>query len=109
MKNTGIQINSDYDLAIQVKYDRNGKILSGLVVGDVLYQNQAMLLMAHKGEYKENPLVGVGLSDIVNDNDFARWRREITEQFTADSQQISSLQLDEQGLILNAKYINGNN
>ena len=104
MKNVGIQINGNYDLNIQVRFDTSGKIISGLVVGDVLYQNQAMLLIAHKGDYKENPLVGVGLPDIVNDSDFAYWRREITQQFETDGQRISRLQLDERGLILEAKY-----
>ncbi|MDR2652193.1 MAG: hypothetical protein LBC68_07760 [Prevotellaceae bacterium] len=105
MKNTGIQINSDYDIAIQLRYDEAGKIVSGLTIGDVLYQNQAMLLLAHKGEIKEYPRVGVGLSDIVNDNDIQGWRSEISEQLTNDGQRISRLELNESGLTLEAKYV----
>jgi len=105
MKNTGIQIDDNYDLKIQVRFDSGGKIAGGLVVGDVLYQNQAMLLQAHKGEYKENPLIGIGLGDIVNDNDFDAWKGKIIEQIEADGQRISKFELNEKGLTLEAKYI----
>ena len=105
MKNTGIQINGNYDLAIQLRFDLNGKIVSGLVLGDVLYQNQAMLMLAHEGDYKENPLIGIGLPDIVNDNDFEYWTEKIAKQIEADGQKISRLELNEKGLILDAKYI----
>jgi hypothetical protein len=105
MKNTGIQINSDYDLDIKVIFDAQGKITSGLVIGDVLCQNQAMLLLAHKGEIKEYPRMGVGLGDIVNDNDILGWKNEIAEQIEFDGQRISKLELDETGLTLEANYI----
>ena len=104
MKNIGIQINGDCDLDIKLKFDDHGKILSGLVIGDVLYQNQAMLLLAHKGEYKEHPKTGVGLNDIVNDSDLMYWRNEIAEQIRNDGQRITKFSLDENGLILEAKY-----
>jgi hypothetical protein len=105
MKNTGIHIDSDYDLDIKLRFDEHGKIVSGLVVGDVLYQNQAMLLLAHKGEIKEYPRCGAGLSDIVNDNDIQGWKSEIAEQIRSDGQRISKLELDENGLTLEANYI----
>ena len=104
MKNTGIQLNSDYDLKIQKRLDGQGKILSGLVIGDVLYQNQAMLLLAHEGEYREHPLAGVGLSDIANDNNFDHWNEKIAKQLEDDGQRITRLEINEKGLILEAKY-----
>jgi hypothetical protein len=104
MKNTGIQLNTNYDVAVAVRRDAAGKILAGMTVGDVTYQNQAMLLQAHKGEFKEHPMVGVGINDICNDHDFALWRREISTQIEGDGQQISKLSLKENGLILEANY-----
>jgi len=105
MKDIGIQTDENYDLKIQVRYDSDGKIAGGLTVGNVLYQNQAMLLLAHKGELKEAPLAGVGLQDIVNDSDFEYWRHEIMQQLQNDGQTVSRLQLDEKGLILEAQYV----
>jgi hypothetical protein len=103
-KNVGIQLNGDYDLEIAVRRDENERIISGLVVGDVTYQNQAMILKAQKGEFKENPAVGAGIEDIVNDNDLQLWRKEIAEQLEADGQRIDRLVLNEKEFILDAKY-----
>ena len=104
MGKAGIQLNEDYDLAISVKRDAMGKIISGLTIGNIVYQNQALLLLAHKGEFKEHPVAGVGINDVVWDNDFNLWKREITAQIEADGQRITRLSLDENGLILDAGY-----
>ena len=103
-KNIGIQLNGNFDLDIQVRRDANGRITSGLTVGDVTYQNQAMILKAQKGEFKENPTVGVGIENMVNDHDFRLWRREVTEQLEADGQQIDRLVINENEFILDARY-----
>ena len=52
---------------IQLEYNKDSPILEPIVkhgslfVGDVLRQNQALVLSLHKGELKENPSVGVGI------------------------------------------------
>jgi hypothetical protein len=104
MKGTGIQLDNNYDLVIQVQRDAQGKIISGLSIGGVTYQNQALLLLAHKGEFKEYPTIGAGIGDVVNDNDFSLWEREIANQIESDGQRITRLSLDEKGLILEANY-----
>jgi hypothetical protein len=104
MKNAGIQLNGEFDLEIRVR-TQNGKILSGLCVGDVTYQNQAMILLAQKGEYKEFPTVGAGINDICNDSDLQEWKREITAQIEGDGQRIEKLTLTENEFDLKAKYI----
>jgi len=88
MRNKGVQLNKDYDLDIQVRKDAKGLIVSGMQVGDVTYQNQALILLVQKGEIKVSPLTGIGINDICNDNEFAMWKREITEQLERDGQQI---------------------
>jgi sulfopyruvate decarboxylase TPP-binding subunit len=103
-KGAGIQLNGDYDLAISVRRDAMGKIISGLTIGNVVHQTQALLLLAHKGEFKEHPTAGVGINDVVGDNDFNLWKREITAQLEADGQRITRLSIDEKGLILDANY-----
>lgn len=92
---TGIQLNANYDLFV-----RNGK----LTLGEITPQNQALLLAAHKGEYKESPLLGVGLSDVTNDHDWNGWKRIIAEQLETDGQRIDRLEISEKGLILEAQY-----
>jgi len=104
MKKIGIQLNEDYDLKVQVRRDASGVIVSGLQVGDVTYQNQALILSSQKGEIKESPLTGVGINDICNDNNFSIWKREITEQLERDGQRIDKLEINEKGLTLEAKY-----
>ena len=70
---------------IELRYDGNGNVLEPAVsngimaVGDTLRQNQALLLTLHKGELKERPSAGVGLSDMLLDNDPIYWRTEIKE------------------------------
>jgi len=104
MRNRGIQLNKEYDLTIQIRKDAKGLIVSGMQVGDVTYQNQALILSVQKGEIKASPLTGVGINDICNDHEFALWKREITEQLERDGQQIHKLEINEKGLVLDATY-----
>jgi hypothetical protein len=106
MKGIGIQLDENFDLDILVRRDTAGKITSGLVVGDTTYQSQAIILIAQKGEIKENPLTGVGFGDACNVEDLGMWRREITKQIEADGQQIETLVLTEKKFVLDARYIN---
>ncbi|MCM1035530.1 MAG: hypothetical protein NC038_05480 [Paludibacter sp.] len=75
-----------------------------MVIAETTPQNQAFLLVAHKGEYKEHPLVGIGIQDLVHDHDFNAWKSEIVAQLEADGQRITGLRLTEAGLTLQAKY-----
>ena len=99
----GIQL-TDYDLDIKVERDRFGKITSGLVVGDILHQNQALILSLRKGELKENPSVGVGLADMLLEHDLNAVRREIREQLEMDGQKVETVQVTTMGITINARY-----
>lgn len=99
----GIQ-TVDYDIDIQVEKDAAGKIASGMVVGDILYQNQALILGLHKGELHSQPSVGVGISDALLDHDFGRWTREIREQLELDGQTVTSVKMTENSLQINSTY-----
>ena len=79
---------------------RNGS----LATGDTLRQNQALLLMLHKGELKERPSAGVGLSDMLLDNDPIYWRTEIKEQLEMDGQTVAMVRITEQGVEIEASY-----
>jgi hypothetical protein len=78
--------------------------VSGLVIGDTTYQNQAIILICQKGELKNAPLAGVGINDICNDHLLGLWKREIIEQLESDGQTISKLEITTKKLELDAKY-----
>ena len=106
---TGIQckLSDDqlgYDFLLDVRYDSHALIKQGLCLGETTPQNQAFLLVAHKGEFKENPTIGIGMADILNDHDFAYWKRLITIEFERDGQHIDKLELSAKGLTIEAHY-----
>lgn len=100
-----MQLNSDYDLSVKMVRDGDGMIVSGVMIGTVIAQNQALILLCQKGEIKESPTTGAGIDGLCNDADFRAWKREITEQMEADGQRISRLEITENKLILEAKYL----
>lgn len=101
MKSIGIQLNDNndsgdvLDLKINVVRDSAGKIVSGLVVGDTLEQNKAIILIAHQGELKATPDLGVGLGDILLSSDYLEYRHKIREHFAKDGLVIETLDLYE--------------
>lgn len=99
----GIQLD-DYDLEIKVERDKYGKIISGLVVGDTLHQNQALLLGIRKGELKENPSIGVGISDMFLTHNLADVRNEIRQQLELDGQTVNKIIVTPTQLMIDAHY-----
>lgn len=94
----------DYKLLSDVRKDTNGRILCGLAIGDTLRQNQALLLELRKGELKEWPVLGIGIGDMLLDEDPAYWRAEIREQMTLDGQNVEHISITTTGITLRAKY-----
>lgn len=93
---------------LQVDTGRNalGQIAQGLGIGDTTYQNQAVMLQAAKGEFKEYPTLGVGISDMVNDHETTGWMREIALQLEADGMRVNSVEIDTTSnkLVIDAQY-----
>lgn len=96
MKKIGIQITADGDLALS----EDGE----LQIGNTLYQNQYMILKAQKGDFKEYPLLGVGIDEITNDEDIPEWKKRIRENFTYDELIISSLSIADNQTFIVADY-----
>lgn len=94
----------DYELISDVQKDANGRVLCGVAIGDTLRQNQALLLELRKGELKEWPVLGVGIGDMLLDDDPAYWRAEIREQMTLDGQNVEHVSISTTGVILRATY-----
>jgi hypothetical protein len=109
MKDTGIQFTDgtlqDFDLKIEVVRGSDGLITQGLVVGDTMSQNQALILIANPGEFKFNPTIGVAIDELLLDNDYLRFRHRIREHFEKDGLKVKSIQLsDGKPLLIDASY-----
>ena len=94
----------NYDLAVNVVLDDNGRIASGLVVGDILFQNQALILAFQKGDLKSDVSVGAGIERMVLDNDTLSWEREIQEQLEMDGQTVESVEVSSREIRIKASY-----
>lgn len=69
-KNIGILIDPETgDLQIDPRRNDQNVYVQGLQVGEVTIQNQAAILQAMKGELKEYPTLGVGITNIANDHE----------------------------------------
>lgn len=81
------------DLKIDVVKDAFGLITSGLVLGNTLQQNKALLLLIHPNDLKDNPTIGVGIEDLLLSSDLLEYRHKIREQFARDGLKITKLDL----------------
>lgn len=99
----GLQL-IDMDLDIKVVKDSSGKIESGVVLADTLSQNQALILQLYKGELKDDVSVGVGIADMLLDDDVLGWRSEIREQMEMDGQTVNSVEITSGGIVIDSKY-----
>lgn len=99
----GIQLE-DYDLKIRPARDGSGKIATGVPVGDILRQNQALILTMKQGELKEYPAMGCGIGDMLLEYDPVYWRHRIREQLEMDGQRVSSVRITRNGILIDAKY-----
>lgn len=106
-KSTGILLDpATGDLLVATQRDTAGLIVQGLEIGTTTFQNQALILQAAKGEFKEYPTLGVGISDMIGDNETTGWRREIALQLESDDMKVKCVELDIKNnkLIIDAEY-----
>lgn len=91
----GIKISNSYELCVKG---------GALVLGETTPQNQALIIESHKGAFKENPAIGVGVSDMLLDNDPLYWRRRIREALEIDKQSVESIKITNRDIHINAHY-----
>ena len=95
----------DRDIQVEKRILPDGGI-TGLVIGDITYQNQYSILMTHPGEYKESPKIGVGIDSFMDDDSPENLFREIRTQFAA-GMQVQKVGFSENGkLEIQAEYNN---
>jgi hypothetical protein len=80
----------------------NGDFLSG----ESTYSNQRELLLLSKGEFKAEPLCGVGLNEfLLDDGSKAEFERIVNQQFKADGMRIQKVDLKSwEDLKIKASY-----
>jgi hypothetical protein len=94
------------DLLLETTRDTLGLIPDGIVFGDATAQHQAIVLQTGKGSFKDFPTLGVGIIDMVNDDDPTGWRREIALQLDAVGMKVKTVSIDTatQKLTIDAGY-----
>jgi hypothetical protein len=76
-----------------------------LLFGDATMQHQQVILLAHKGEIRKTPLLGVGVSDwLLEDEDMLSLKVEIQKQFEGDGLTIKKLDTMSRPIKLEAHY-----
>lgn len=111
MKDNAIQLVGEGDvgtvgdLKIDLKYDDQNKIVSGLSIGNTLNQNMALLLIAEPGELKEYPTRGAGFKSQLLGEDLLASRHAIRENFEWDGLKIEELEVyDTKNIKIQAYY-----
>jgi len=93
-----IVLNDDFDLQFTAGGD--------LAVGQSTTQHKRCLIVANKGDYRQFPWVGVGISRYLLDDQFGDVQQEIQKQFELDGMVIKELRINERGEIIeNAEYL----
>lgn len=94
-KITDILLDNSGDLMFQ-----NGD----LVCGDSTKQHQNLLILTEKGEWKQNPTMGVGVSNYLLDDNYLPLKNEIEAQFEKDGITIESIQINNSKIQIIAEY-----
>ena len=64
-----------------------------------------MILIHAPGQIKEAPLLGVGVHDMLLDNDVMGWLRKIRLALEMDGQDVSSIKFSEYKIEVDGEYI----
>lgn len=104
MKNRGVALNEHYEVKVVERFF-DGKLRKTLTIDeDITHQNQALILMCQKGEVKSDPMLGVGIDNIVGESDFLAIRAEIMRQLEREGQRVDRLVVGPDRLIVEAVY-----
>jgi hypothetical protein len=84
------------------------KIVNGsMVINDNTYQNQKLLLLAEKGEFKNRPMRGVGTRRFLETENPDELAREIRTEFITDGMTVKTINIPKNGqLQIDATYDN---
>lgn len=88
--------------------DEDGDVLienGDFVFGEATTQNQELILVAHKGEFKESPELGVGISNALLQENLQEVLNSIRRNFEYDGMKVKQLEIKPNGsLSVDAYY-----
>lgn len=87
---TDITLNETEDLAI-----RNGDFN----IGESTAQHQRQLLLNNKGDFKQNPTIGVGAFSYFDDEHKHDLIRAVSMEFARDGMEVQQVALDATGVL----------
>lgn len=91
-----VMLTEDFDLFIEN---------DDFKVGDTTHQNQGLIMLANKGEFRQFPFLGVGLMQYLHDERVTELKSELTEQLTLDGMTVNSVKVDRRGRVeIDASY-----
>ena len=81
------------------------EITGDFITGDTTHQNQGLILLASKGEFRQFPFVGVGLRYYVEDDKLGSLKPELTKQLTLDGMTVNNISVFTDGRVeIDASY-----
>lgn len=95
----GIQLQN-FDLKVVKKEGGT----ASLAIGNILQQNQAIILAMHEGELRDAPALGVGIEDMMLDEDLTGWTTKIRENMQMDGQKVEKVTVTRQGITIISDY-----
>ncbi len=88
--------------------DENNDLLiqnGDFVIGSSDNQHQLDILVAEKGEFKEFPEIGVGIHEMLSDDDFVDFLIEAKKNLEYDGMKINNIEFTPEGkLHIDGKY-----
>ncbi len=93
---TDFLLDNDGDIAI---------VNGDFAIGDATLQHQHHILIAQKGEFKEAPEIGVGIANMLLDENPRKILTQIRRNFEYDGMKVNSLEFNEKGnIVVDAPY-----
>lgn len=101
----GIMLSDDKDVAISIKRNSNGLIIQGLMLGDITNQNQELIVIAEKGDFKEIPKKGVAISNYLDDEVPDSLLRAVRTELSLEGMNVKKVVLNSHNeLVIDAEY-----
>ncbi len=99
---TDILLDETFDLIIG---NEEGLDKGDFQLAESTKQHQALLLLANKGEFRQSPLVGVGVNLYLEDDRLGAMKSELQQQLFLDGMTVDQLRIFNDGQVfIDASY-----
>ena len=96
-------LDDNHDIRINPKR-KDGLIVSGFELGDIANQNQDLIILAEKGEFKEAPVKGVGIRSFIDDENPDGMLRAIRTELREDGMTVRRVGIENGTIVIDAQY-----